>query len=174
MGLSPGIDKMKINKNKRIGKVLFIVEGARTELYILRKIFTEIFDYQLEALTRNKPYKKYNIKKNPHSECFTLSNFYEPDYDKWFAKGKDLKQYTNKCKINHQNIDGKSLCKAANEMLNVLKELDVKKINLDEFYESNIKVFESQEKYYREKKLYRALSLLCIALMDLKLIEFDE
>ena len=44
---------IKLNKNKRIGKVLFIVEGEKTEFLILRKIFTSIFDYQLEMEKRN-------------------------------------------------------------------------------------------------------------------------
>ena len=30
---------MKINKDKRIGNVLFIVEGSKTEFVILRKSF---------------------------------------------------------------------------------------------------------------------------------------
>ena len=35
---------VKLNKDKRIGKVLFIVEGEKTEFLILRNIFTTIFD----------------------------------------------------------------------------------------------------------------------------------
>ena len=42
-----------LNKNKSIGKVLFIVEGAKTEPYLLGKIFTEVFDYQMEHLLSN-------------------------------------------------------------------------------------------------------------------------
>ena len=34
-----------LNKDKSIGKVLYIVEGGRTEPYILWKLFTQIFDY---------------------------------------------------------------------------------------------------------------------------------
>ena len=44
---------MRINKDRGIGKVLFVVEGEWIEFYILRKIFTQIFDYQVEELARN-------------------------------------------------------------------------------------------------------------------------
>ena len=62
-----------LNKNKSIGKVLFIVEGGRTEPYILRKIFTTIFDYQLETILRDKGYHKYNSKKNATSQVFVIN-----------------------------------------------------------------------------------------------------
>lgn len=52
---------IKLNKNKRIGKVLFIVEGEKTEFLILRKIFTTIFDYQLEMEKRNLITQKNQI-----------------------------------------------------------------------------------------------------------------
>jgi hypothetical protein len=62
-----------LNKEKSIGKVLFIVEGGRTEPYILRKIFTTIFDYQMETIIRDKKYSKYNSKENPTSQVFVIN-----------------------------------------------------------------------------------------------------
>lgn len=62
-----------INKGKRIGKVLFIVEGLEDEMYILHKIFTKIFDYQYEKFNRLLKYKPYNIKENPHSSIFVIN-----------------------------------------------------------------------------------------------------
>ena len=41
-----------ITKDKKIGKVLFIVEGIRTEINLLRYIFTNIFDYRYEKCDR--------------------------------------------------------------------------------------------------------------------------
>jgi hypothetical protein len=62
-----------INKDKAIGKVLFVVEGGKTEPYILRRIFTRIFDYQYETILRDKGYKKYNSKENPYSQVFVVN-----------------------------------------------------------------------------------------------------
>ena len=64
---------ISLNKNKSIGKVLFIVEGAWTEAYVLRRIFTTIFDYQFETILRQKGYKKYNSKENVTSQVFVIN-----------------------------------------------------------------------------------------------------
>lgn len=46
---------MKINKDKRIGRVLFIVEGSKYEFSLLKKIFVDIFQYEYIEKRRNKP-----------------------------------------------------------------------------------------------------------------------
>ena len=61
------------DNNKRIGKVLFIVEGIKTEIKILHKIFTNIFDYQYEKLDRLDRYRPYNKKDNPLSSIFVIN-----------------------------------------------------------------------------------------------------
>lgn len=65
--------KFRINKDKNIGQVVFIVEGAKTEFYILYKIFTEIFDYQYETVKRGKTYKQFNKKDNPLSRVIVIN-----------------------------------------------------------------------------------------------------
>ena len=65
---------VKLNKDKRIGKVLFIVEGEKTEFLILRNIFTTIFDYQLETEKINNKYNIYNKKDNPLSSIFVVNS----------------------------------------------------------------------------------------------------
>ena len=62
--------RIELHKDKNIGKVLFIVEGARTEPYIMTKLFTSILDYQLETNLRGKGYKRYNSKVDPDSKIF--------------------------------------------------------------------------------------------------------
>lgn len=65
--------KIKLNKDKNIGKVLFIVEGSKTEFYLLSKIFNKVFDYQYETIKRALPYEKYNAKINPLSRVFVIN-----------------------------------------------------------------------------------------------------
>ncbi|MGW9574172.1 hypothetical protein, partial [Paenibacillus terrae] len=61
---------IKINKEKNIGKVLLIVEGLKTEFYLIHKLFTQIFDYQYESLNRMLKYKKSNSKEGIESSVF--------------------------------------------------------------------------------------------------------
>ena len=65
--------KIELHKDKHIGKVLFIVEGTRTAPYILKKLFTQIFDYQLDTKLRGKDYKKYNSKIDPDSKIYVIN-----------------------------------------------------------------------------------------------------
>lgn len=46
---------MKLNKNRHIGRVLFIVEGSRTEFSILRQIFCNLLGYSYIEKRRNRP-----------------------------------------------------------------------------------------------------------------------
>ena len=46
---------MKLNKDKHIGRVLFIVEGSQTEFSILKRIFCKLLGYSYIEKRRNKP-----------------------------------------------------------------------------------------------------------------------
>ena len=65
--------KINLNKDKSIGKVLYIVEGSKTEKFLLWRIFTGIFDYQFEVKTRDHPYQIFNRKDNPYSKIFVIN-----------------------------------------------------------------------------------------------------
>jgi len=53
---------MKINKDKSIGRVLFIVEGSKTEFSILKRIFCNVLGYEYIERRRNRAdfYKNKN------------------------------------------------------------------------------------------------------------------
>ena len=57
---------MKLNKDKRIGRVLFIVECGRTEFSILRRIFCNLLGYSYIEKRRNRP--TYFVSAN---DCFS-------------------------------------------------------------------------------------------------------
>lgn len=247
-----------LNKNKSIGKVLYIVEGGKTEPYILHRLFTRIFDYQLETILREKGYHKYNSKEHPTSqvfvinaeesnikninkdnefldslfaelitnydfdidnsaiyyifdrdnqsntdselvwqliktlansrdngvdrqgllllsypsiESFTLSNFQKDSFLNKFKTGDDLKTYLHTNNINHQRIDDKTLVAATYEMFNAFSCMDIKEYDVDNFGECNEAIFCYEENCFDSEKLYRALSLVCISLIDLGIIE---
>ncbi len=64
---------IRLNKDKSIGKVLFIVEGSKTEPYLLHRIFCDILNYQMETLLRNQRYQVYNSDANPTSKVFVIN-----------------------------------------------------------------------------------------------------
>ena len=63
---------MKINKNKRIGRVLFIVEGSHYEFVLLKRIFCNIFGFSYIEKRRNKA--DYYIRENdPYSKIAIIN-----------------------------------------------------------------------------------------------------
>lgn len=252
---------IRLNKEKSIGKVLFIVEGGKTEPFILHRIFCNILDYQVETILRDKGYRKYNSKENPTSqvmiinaeesnikyiakdnkfldnlfvelienydfdvdnaaiyylfdrdnqsnsddefirgllstlvnardnkgydrqgllllsylsiEAFTLSNFADNSFERKYKIGSDLKQDLHDSKYNQSRISEESLLKAVEELLKALTQIGICELNIDEFEECNRTIFEFEEMEYNKEGVYRALSLLCISLMDLGLLEIE-
>ncbi|MBQ9986679.1 MAG: hypothetical protein IJP38_10315 [Oscillospiraceae bacterium] len=250
---------IKLNKDKSIGKVLYIVEGGKTEPYILHRLFSKLFDYQVEMIIRDKGYHKYNSKENPTSqvfvinaqesniknihkdneflnnlfrelienydfdidnsamfylfdrdnrsntdsemikglitslsnsrenenylrqgllllsypsiESFTLSNFQTDCFTNKFKTGDELKIFLHKGNINHQNISEETLVSATEELLNAFRLMNIDSYDIDNFGSCNMDIFNYEESAFAKEQLYRALSLVCISLIDLGLIE---
>lgn len=65
--------RFEIHKNKRIGQVLFIVEGLKTEPNMLYKVFSEIFGYQMDRLFRDGVYRRYHRTDDPYSRITVIN-----------------------------------------------------------------------------------------------------
>ena len=133
---------MKINKDKNVGRVLFIVEGGKTEFTLLRRIFCNVFGYE------------YIEKRRDKADFFKSRNI----------------STSRIAVINTEESNEDTLEKAAQEMMKYLEnehiEFDIDKIGI-----TNMEVFERQELNYLESKKYRLMSLLSIAFLDLGIIE---
>lgn len=63
---------MKLNKDKRIGRVLFIVEGSHYEFVLLKRIFCNIFGFSYIEKRRNKA--DYYVRENdPYSRIAVIN-----------------------------------------------------------------------------------------------------
>ena len=64
-----------LNKDKRIGKVIFIVEGEKTEPYILCRIFEKIFDYHYTRINREGKvsYDVISSRSHDRSQVFVVN-----------------------------------------------------------------------------------------------------
>ena len=63
---------IEINDKKSIGRVLFIVEGSKTEFAILRKIFCDILKYEYIEKRRNRP-DTFKSKNNSTSKVAVIN-----------------------------------------------------------------------------------------------------
>ena len=65
--------KLQLNKNKRIGRVVFFVEGDVDEPNLLRSIFCDVLDYHLVVRDkRNKAISEYGKSDDAFSKVFVV------------------------------------------------------------------------------------------------------
>lgn len=69
----PDTMKFKLNKNKRIGQVLFVVEGLKTEPNLIYRIFCQLMGYRMERLYRNGEYRVFNKNGDPFSKVTVIN-----------------------------------------------------------------------------------------------------
>lgn len=63
---------MRLNKDKNIGRVLFIVEGSQNEFSILKQIFCEILGFSYIEKRRNKP-RYFEKPRNRFSQIAVIN-----------------------------------------------------------------------------------------------------
>lgn len=109
----------------------------------------------------------------PSIESFTLSNFEENSFDNLFALGDDLKRHLDSKHYNHQRISDETLAFATKELFDSFCKMNVENFDIDNFGDCNNSIFEYQEECFSKENAYHILSLLCISLVDLGLIEIE-
>lgn len=67
---------IRLNKNKNIGSVIYIVEGEKTEQYIIKKIFNEILDYDLIKVNSSDGIRRYRSNSNKYSRITVITSKY--------------------------------------------------------------------------------------------------
>jgi hypothetical protein len=67
--------RIKLNPDKNIGQVVYIVEGERKEPALLQQVFTQVLDYTYIKHKRNEDRFKetYRSRKNPNSVVFAVN-----------------------------------------------------------------------------------------------------
>lgn len=114
------------------------------------------------------------ILSYPCAESFIASNFIPDTYTISHRIGKELKRDLGEQKIQHSQINEETLKISTVEMLKYMKIIHNKYLNIDEFKDLNLEIFETQDKFYEENKSYRLLSLIPIILIDLGLITIED
>ena len=108
----------------------------------------------------------------PCLETFIISCFKNNCYSLEIEQ-KDIKSYINVCKYNQCNININELENSCKEMINSIYNLlnyKLRNEDLDNFSETNIKLFEEQEQNYETNNYYNLLSLLIVSFIDLGII----
>lgn len=247
--------KYRINKDKNIGNVVFVLEGSKTEFNVLETIFVKLLGYEMSELKRKNdgfvfkgknPYSKiialnfrgnhlyeinseelnhlyfkmsselglkpeslpiyyiydrdvksYDLNQarayvekycNPYDnndgsqgllllsypaiESYIISCFLDKTYNITFETGHELKAFIGSNKYNQQMIrTDKELLHAITELDEYLESVEAGYCNIDNFRDTNIRIYDSEQKYYIENGTFQLVSLLSVVLLDLGIIE---
>lgn len=68
------IKNLEINKNKKIGEVVILVEGESEEFKLLKHIFTKILNYNYHAIRRNKIMHDKFVSKSNNNSTVIIAN----------------------------------------------------------------------------------------------------
>jgi hypothetical protein len=161
---------MKINKSNSIRKVLFIVEGGKTEFNLLRRIFCDILEYEyIQKARQSNNFKVYKSRSNN-----IVANFVDDTHLIQFAIGEEVKSFVaqNNTTMQHNKINESTVKRAAIEMM---KYFETEQITFDinNIGHTNSEVFEKQETKYSYNNTYKLASLLSVALIDLGILEIE-
>lgn len=67
-------NNIRLNKNRRIGTVIFVVEGNKTEVNLLKKIFSEILDYTFVSENRDGKRLKFKSRHDKYSIIYVFNS----------------------------------------------------------------------------------------------------
>ena len=74
---------------------------------------------------------------------------------------------------NHQRISEETLLHATKELLLVLQAIEQKEFDIDAYGDTSKKVFDFEEQEFQDSGLYKILSLLIVAFVDLGMLEIE-
>ncbi len=106
----------------------------------------------------------------PNIECYIISNYDVPVPN----ETKNQKSIIKKYHFDIKNIDENTLLKAAETMGKNLLGFGIKEFNLNDFKKISLKIFDKEERVYKDLGYYRRLSLVSMMLLDLGIIYFKQ
>ncbi len=112
----------------------------------------------------------------PSMESYEISNFIDESHNLKYGLGKDLKWFINS---NHSNtiqlnkISLTTIEHATKEFINFINERNIL-VDLDNLGDVSTEVYNYEERYYDKYTVYRVLSMLTIAFIQLGMIVIEE
>ena len=103
---------MILNKNKRIGNVIYIVEGVKDEIELLSNIFVKIFDYTTVSYDKRNDYIHLKNNRDKYSKVFLIPaehsaiSRFNPE-EEYYEETKDKQNYN--IQNNNQSKNRKNL-----------------------------------------------------------------
>ncbi len=112
----------------------------------------------------------------PSMESYEISNFIDESHNLQYGLGKDLKSFINENHSKTIQLNKMSLSTiehATNEFINFINERNIL-LDVDKLSDVSIDVYNYEESFYDEHSVYRVLSMLTIAFIQLGMVVLEE
>lgn len=112
------------------------------------------------------------ILSYPSVEAYEISNFIDNSYKMYAKLGTDVKEYIaqNPQIVSLNKIDESSIIHACIELKKYMEEYEME-LNIDDFSNTNIKIFQKEEECFEKKRKYFLLSMMSYILLDLGILK---
>ncbi len=112
----------------------------------------------------------------PSFESYEISNFVDASYKLEYRLGKDLKTFigskeNNNIQLNKMSFD--TIEHATREFIDFINEQNIK-VDVDNLSNVCLDVYNFEENYYEQHEVYKVLSLLTIAFIQLGIVVFED
>ena len=150
----------ELNRNIKYAKIYYVWDCDQDSNKT--KVVKELLETLDDDIVNGKLILSY-----PCIEVYELSNYDKRLHTKEFVSAKEAKSALKNKKIKLKHINETTLLTAYNNMITSLKNYQ---INEFKYPESNIKVFNKEEEYFKDYHKYQALSLVSYILYDLEIL----
>lgn len=106
----------------------------------------------------------------PCIESYEISNFDKQLYKKVFSSSKEAKKLFKEKRYSLANISDKTIINAIGNMHRRMNNYGIKQYDPSNFYKINREIFDKEEEKFNNKKIYDAISLVSVMLVDLGII----
>lgn len=166
-------DLLKVEFKRNLKRVpIYILwdrdEGSNNKQIVLKTIKTF-----KNSIDNDEEMNGILLLSYPCIESYEISNFDKQLYRKVFSSSEDAKKLFKENRYSLANITEETLINAIGNMHRSMNNYGIKQYDPSDFYKINRKIFDMEEKKFKDKKVYDAISLISIMLIDLGII-YDE
>ena len=167
-------DLLKVEFKRSLKSVPIYILWDRDEGSNDKQIVLKTINTFKNAMDNDEEMNGLLLLSYPCVESYEISNFDKQLYKKTFSSSSDAKKLFKANRYSLENITEKTLINAIGNMHRSMNKYGIKQYDPSNFYKTNKEIFDIEEEKFDKKKVYDAISLISIKLIQLGIMYYDE
>ncbi len=161
---------LKVDFKRSLKSVPIYILWDRDESSNNKKVVLETINTFKNSMDNGEEMNGILLLSYPCVESYEISNFDKQLYRKAFSSSEEAKKLFKANRYSLANISEETLINAIGNMHRSMNNYGIKQYDPSDFYRINKKIFDIEEEKFDKKKVYDAISLISIMLIDLGII----